>query len=75
MMGKKSISLYIKLYRDNINIEKWLIEQGKKNLSRINRLDMKTLLEDVGIMYTFLETLYTTEMVNDKYVQEFVNKI
>ena len=38
-------------------------------------LDMKTLLEDVGIMYTFLETLYTTEMVNDKYVQEFVNKI
>ena len=47
MMGKKSISLYIKLYRDNINIEKWLVEQGKKNLSRINRVDMKTLLDQV----------------------------
>ena len=38
-------------------------------------LDMKTLLEDVGIIYTFLETVYTTEMVNDSYITEFVNNI
>ena len=38
-------------------------------------LDMKTLLEDVGIIYTFLEALYTTEMVDDSYITEFVNNI
>lgn len=38
-------------------------------------LDMKTLLEDVGIIYTFLETVYTTEMVDDSYITEFVNNI
>lgn len=38
-------------------------------------LDMETLLEDTGIMYTFLETLYTTGMVNEEYVNEFVNKV
>lgn len=39
------------------------------------KLDMKTLLEDAGIMYTFLESLYTTEMVDDSFVSNFVNKI
>lgn len=38
-------------------------------------LDMDTLLEDVGIMYTFLETIYTTEMVNEEYIKEFVNRV
>ncbi len=38
-------------------------------------LDMKTLLEDVGIIYTFLETVYTTEMVDNSYITEFVNNI
>lgn len=38
-------------------------------------LDMDTLLEDAGIIYAFLETLNTTEMVDTKYISEFVNKI
>lgn len=38
-------------------------------------LDMDTLLEDVGIIYTFLESLYTTEMVDEAYVKKFVNEI
>lgn len=38
-------------------------------------LDMDTLLEDVGIIYTFLESLYTTEMVDDEYIKKFVNEI
>lgn len=38
-------------------------------------LDMDTLLEDVGIIYTFLETLSTTQMVDEAYVKKFVNEI
>ena len=38
-------------------------------------LDMDTLLEDAGIIYTFLETLNTTEMVDEAYVKKFVNEI
>lgn len=38
-------------------------------------LDMDTLLEDVGVIYTFLECLFTTEMVDEQYVQNFVNEI
>ena len=36
---------------------------------------MKTVLEDAGIMYTFLETLYTTEMADEEYIKEFVNRV
>ena len=32
---------------------------------------MDTLLEDVGIIYTFLESIFTTEMVNEEYVKKF----
>lgn len=35
-------------------------------------LNMDTLLIDAGIMYTFLEMLYTTEMVGKDYITEFV---
>lgn len=38
-------------------------------------LDMDTVLEDAGIIYTFLETLNTTEMIDEKYIQKFVNEI
>lgn len=38
-------------------------------------LDMKTVLEDAGIMYTFLETLYTTEIADEEYIKEFVNRV
>lgn len=38
-------------------------------------LDMDTVLEDAGIIYTFLETLSTTEMVDEKYINKFVNEI
>lgn len=38
-------------------------------------LNMDTVLEDVGIIYTFLESLYTTEMVTGDYVKKFVNEI
>lgn len=38
-------------------------------------LDMDTLLEDVGIIYTFLESIFTTEMVDENYVKKFVNEI
>lgn len=37
-------------------------------------LDMDTLLEDAGVIYTFLETLNTTEMVDEEFVNDFVNK-
>lgn len=39
------------------------------------KLNMDALLIDTGIMYTFLETLFTTEMVDTKYITEFVNQI
>lgn len=38
-------------------------------------LDMDTLLEDAGIIYAFIETLNTTEMVDESYIQKFVNEI
>lgn len=38
-------------------------------------LDMDTLLEDAEIIYTFLETLNTTEMVDEAYITKFVNEI
>lgn len=38
-------------------------------------LDMDTLLEDTGIIYTFLETLYTTQMVDKEYVNTFIAKV
>ena len=38
-------------------------------------LDMETLLEDTGIIYTFLETLYTTGMVDKEYVNTFIAKV
>lgn len=38
-------------------------------------IDMETLLEDAGVIYTFLETVFTTEMVDEKYVKKFVNEI
>lgn len=38
-------------------------------------LNMDTLLEDAGIVYTFLETLNTTEMVDESYLKKFVNEI
>lgn len=38
-------------------------------------LDMDTILEDAGIIYTFLETLSTTEMVDEAYINKFVNEI
>lgn len=38
-------------------------------------LDMDTVLEDAGIIYTFLETLNTTEMVDEAYIKKFVNEI
>lgn len=51
-------------------------DEGLKQIYiKEGNLDMKTLLEDVGIIYTFLETVYTTEMVDDSYITEFVNNI
>lgn len=47
----------------------------KKQYIHEGNLDMKTVLEDTGILYTFLETLYTTEMADESYVKEFVNNI
>ena len=38
-------------------------------------LDMDTLLEDAGIIYAFIETLNTTEMVDESYIKKFVNEI
>lgn len=38
-------------------------------------LDMDTLLEDAGVIYTFLETLNTTEMIDEKFIQNFINEI
>ena len=49
-------------------------EELKKIYIKEGNLDMKTVLEDAGIMYTFLETLYTTEMADEEYINELVNK-
>lgn len=38
-------------------------------------IDIDTVLEDAGIIYTFLETLNTTEMVDNDYINKFVNNI
>lgn len=50
-------------------------EELRKIYIKEGNLDMETLLEDVGVIYTFLESIYTTEMVDEKYVQKFVNEI
>ena len=50
-------------------------EELRKIYIKEGNLDMETLLEDVNVIYTFLESIYTTEMVDEKYVQKFVNEI
>lgn len=50
-------------------------EELKPIYIKEGNLDMDTLLEDVGIIYTFLESLYSTEMVDDEYVKKFINEI
>ena len=50
-------------------------EDLRKIYIKEGNLDMDTLLEDTGVMYTFLETLYTTEMVDENYISTFVNKV
>lgn len=50
-------------------------EELRKIYINEGNLNMDTLLVDSGIMYTFLETLFTTEIVNTDYVTEFVNNI
>lgn len=50
-------------------------EDLQKIYIKEGNIDMETLLEDVGIIYTFLETVFTTEMVNEDYVKKFVNEI
>lgn len=53
-----------------------LSDEGlRKIYIKEGNLDMDALLEDTGIMYTFLETLFTTEMVDESYISTFVNKI
>lgn len=50
-----------------------------KDLQKIyikeGNIDMKTLLEDAGIVYTFLETISTTEMADENYIKKFINEI
>ena len=61
ILKNSKICLRIRTKQDSINLYiKTTIKEGN--------LDMKTLLEDVGIIYTFLETVYTTEMVDDSYI-------
>lgn len=50
-------------------------ELRKIYITNEGNLNMDTLLVDVGIMYTFLETVFTTEMADVNYVLEFVNNI
>ena len=50
-------------------------EELKNVYIKEGNLDMDTLLEDSQIMYTFLETLYTTEMVDESYVSEFIKNV
>ena len=50
-------------------------EELKPIYIKEGNLDMDTVLEDVGIIYTFLESLYSTEMIDDEYVKKFVNEI
>lgn len=48
-------------------LEKIYINEGN--------LNMDSILIDAGIMYTFLEMLFTTEIINTSYITEFVNNI
>lgn len=50
-------------------------EDLQKIYIKEGNIDMETLLEDVGVIYTFLETVFTTEMVDEDYVKNFVNEI
>lgn len=50
-------------------------EELQKIYIKEGNIDMETLLEDAGIIYTFLETVFTTEMVDEAYVKKFVNQI
>ena len=53
-----------------------LSDEGlRKIYIKEGNLDMDTLLEDVGVIYTFLESIFTTEMVDEAYVKKFVNEI
>lgn len=46
-MSDKSISTYIKLRKDSVNITAWLKEQSQKKLSRLNTSDIKELIDRV----------------------------
>ena len=50
-------------------------EELQKIYIKEGNIDMETLLEDVGVIYTFLESIFTTEMVDEEYVKKFVNEI
>lgn len=45
--GNKPIAVYISLKRSNKNIDKWLKEQAKKSLNRMNETDVKSLIDQV----------------------------
>lgn len=47
MLSKRSINMYIKLRRGGINVDKWLKDQAKKSMAKINRSDMKFLLDQI----------------------------
>lgn len=53
----------------------FLDEDLKKIYINNGDLDLDTLLEDVDVMYTFLECVFTTEMADKDYVAKFVNNI
>lgn len=47
VMSDKSISTYIKLRKESVNVTAWLKEQSQKKLSRLNTSDIKELIDRV----------------------------
>ena len=61
-LGNKPVAVYIKLRREGISVDRWLREQSKRALSRINDIELKALFDKVfqgdGVIMPNCDTEY-----------------
>ena len=76
-LGKKPLEIYLKLRKDNMNIDKWLTDQAKRNISRINQSDVRSLMDQVFQGETIITPNCVTEFNDCPYYRfsELVTKI
>lgn len=74
-LKNKYTSTIYRAITESMTKNAFLDDELKQIYIKEGNLDLKSLTEDAGIMYTFLETLYTTEMVDESYIKNFVGNI